>query len=157
MVFKTALTNTLRDAKYYFIVLGSILVLTLVLIFTPLGFPYSASESYPTPQRQWIMVSIVGCQINTHNSSVHDLYVNFWSHLVLYKHLQHTSRKFFNETGDLTKTDAGFFFLNLDRNSPRILKNYVPQLAKAASVHEDCAKYAGCGMPLSHHRMVEFA
>lgn len=56
---QTALTNTLRNAKYYFIALASVLILTLVLIFTPLGFPYSASESYPTPQRQWILVSLV--------------------------------------------------------------------------------------------------
>ncbi|XP_066140903.1 endoplasmic reticulum metallopeptidase 1 [Euwallacea fornicatus] len=120
----TALINVLRNARYFFVFLGLLFIISVILLFTPLGFPYSAKESNPTPQRQWIL---------------------------------HTSRKFFNESGDLSKSDAGFFFLSLDRNSPSILKGYVKDLARAVPLSEDCEKYAGCGMPLLHHRMIEIA
>ncbi|XP_066259368.1 endoplasmic reticulum metallopeptidase 1-like [Euwallacea similis] len=118
----TALTNALRNARYFFAFVGLLFVISIILLFTPLGFPYSAKESNPTPQRQWIL---------------------------------HTSRKFFNESGDLSKSDAGFFLLNLDRNSPNILKGYVKDLARAVPLSDDCERYAGCGMPLSHHRMIK--
>ncbi|KAL1505193.1 hypothetical protein ABEB36_004814 [Hypothenemus hampei] len=66
----------------------------------------------------------------------------------------HTSRKFHNESGNVVKMDAGFFFLNLDRNSPRILKGHVKDLDRAVSIQEDCDKYTACGLPLSHYKML---
>ncbi|KAJ8963361.1 hypothetical protein NQ318_018833 [Aromia moschata] len=69
--------------------------------------------------------------------------------------LLHTKRLFHNEEGVVEKTDAGIFFLNLDRNSPRILKNYIKDLNKAKPLEEDCKNYLLCGLPLSHAKMVQ--
>lgn len=69
----------------------------------------------------------------------------------------HTSREFFNESKHLIKKDSGFFFLNLDRNSPRILRDHVKDLGRAVSVKEDCKVYPACGLPLSHPLMLEIA
>uniref|UniRef100_A0AAR5P1C9 FXNA-like protease n=2 Tax=Dendroctonus ponderosae TaxID=77166 RepID=A0AAR5P1C9_DENPD len=118
----TALTNLLRNVRCYFIFLGAIFILFLVLMFTPIGFPYSGDNDTCTPQRQWIL---------------------------------HTSRTFYNETGATVEADAGFFFLNLDRNSPRILKRYVKDLNRAVPISDDCKNYPMCGMSVSHPGMVQ--
>lgn len=118
----TILTNLLRKAKCYFLVMGLVFITFLIIVFTPLGFPYSGNYDNPTPQRQWIL---------------------------------HTSRKIFNESGDLVKTNAGFFFLNMDRNSPYALRSHVKDLSNAVPLNEDCLHYAGCGLPLSHPYMME--
>lgn len=48
------LSNILRQGKYYFIFLWLLFLATLVIVFTPLGFPYSGDWTNPTPQRFWM-------------------------------------------------------------------------------------------------------
>ncbi|XP_057663658.1 endoplasmic reticulum metallopeptidase 1-like [Diorhabda carinulata] len=48
------LSNILRQGKYFFILLWFIFLATLVVVFTPLGFPYSGDWVNPTPQRYWM-------------------------------------------------------------------------------------------------------
>ncbi|XP_060528272.1 endoplasmic reticulum metallopeptidase 1-like isoform X4 [Cylas formicarius] len=67
----------------------------------------------------------------------------------------HTSRRFHNESGDIVDSDAGYFFLNLDRNSPGVLTNYVKELSEAQSVAKRCDQYIMCGLPLGHAKMME--
>lgn len=67
---------------------------------------------------------------------------------------QHTSRVFHNESGDITKTDSGFLFTNLDRNSPQSVRKYIPDLARAKSVAQDCEVALFCGLPLVHTRAI---
>ncbi|XP_060528261.1 endoplasmic reticulum metallopeptidase 1-like isoform X2 [Cylas formicarius] len=118
----TILTNSLRHAKYYFIILAATFAIFFIVVFTPLGFPYSGDSDWPRPQRHWIL---------------------------------HTSRRFHNESGDIVDSDAGYFFLNLDRNSPGVLTNYVKELSEAQSVAKRCDQYIMCGLPLGHAKMME--
>lgn len=67
----------------------------------------------------------------------------------------HTRRVFHDEKGVETKRDSGYFFLNMDRNSPKIVESYVKDLARAQSLSEDCKKYLLCGLPLVHSKMVQ--
>ncbi|KAJ8924322.1 hypothetical protein NQ315_007115 [Exocentrus adspersus] len=117
-----ALITLLKNSKYFFAFLGTTFAVFVIIIFTPLGFPYRGDDTAPAPQRHWLL---------------------------------HTKRLFHNEEGVVEKTDAGIFFLNLDRNSPGILKNHVKDLKKAKSLEEDCEKYLLCGLPLAHSKMVQ--
>ncbi|KAF7287971.1 hypothetical protein GWI33_000031 [Rhynchophorus ferrugineus] len=67
----------------------------------------------------------------------------------------HTSRQFFNGSGELVKKDSGYFLLNMDRNSPNILRSHVMDLNRASPVNEYCEKYPACGLPLSHPLMLQ--
>ncbi|XP_050500208.1 endoplasmic reticulum metallopeptidase 1-like isoform X1 [Diabrotica virgifera virgifera] len=117
-----ALSNVLRQGKYYFICLWLVFLASLVIVFTPWGFPYSGDWSNPTPQRFW---------------------------------MTHAQRVFYNETGNLVKTEGGIFMLNMDRNSPNSVKSYVKDLSKAKPLKEDCDRYILCGLPLSHVKMTQ--
>ncbi|CAG9830170.1 unnamed protein product [Diabrotica balteata] len=107
-----ALSNVLRQGKYYFICLWLVFLASLVIVFTPWGFPYSGDWSNPSPQRFW---------------------------------MTHAQRVFYNETGNLVKTEGGIFMLNMDRNSPNSVKSYVKDLSKAKPLKEDCDRYILCG------------
>ena len=49
----------------------------------------------------------------------------------------------------MTSTDAGYFLINLDRNSPRILMNFVPELYNAKEISEEmCNKHLYCAVPV---------
>ncbi|XP_018573441.1 endoplasmic reticulum metallopeptidase 1 [Anoplophora glabripennis] len=117
-----ALITLLRNSKYFFAFLGIVFAVFLIIIFTPLGFPYRGGNNAPAPQRHWLV---------------------------------HTKRVFHNENGTVEKTDAGIFFLNLDRNSPTIIKNYVKDLKYARLLEENCKKYLLCGLPVSHSKMTQ--
>lgn len=67
--------------------------------------------------------------------------------------LQHTSRVFHNET-DIVKSDSGFFFYNLDRNSPSSVKNYITELDNSKSIADDCDVTLFCGLPIFSIRLV---
>ena len=61
----------------------------------------------------------------------------------------HTSREFYNNKGALESTDAGYFLVNLDRNSPRVLRDWVPGLSSAREISQaDCEKRLYCGVPV---------
>lgn len=67
--------------------------------------------------------------------------------------LQHTSRTFYTENNTVLKKDAGILFVNMDRNSPRILKPYIKDLEKAKPL--ECSQYVLCGLPLPHPKIIE--
>ncbi|XP_044265898.1 endoplasmic reticulum metallopeptidase 1-like [Tribolium madens] len=67
----------------------------------------------------------------------------------------HTRRIFHDEKGIETKRDSGYFFLNMDRNSPEIVNKYVKDLARARPLTEDCKQHLLCGLPLVHSKMVQ--
>lgn len=61
----------------------------------------------------------------------------------------HTSREFYNKDGNQTSEDSGYFLLNLDRNSPRILMNIVPEFMRMREVtDEQCEEHLYCGIPI---------
>lgn len=43
----------------------------------------------------------------------------------------------------------------MDRNSPKMVSDYVKELSNAQSVDEDCEKYLACGLPISHVRILQ--
>ncbi|XP_023345863.1 endoplasmic reticulum metallopeptidase 1 isoform X2 [Eurytemora carolleeae] len=81
-------------------------ITVIAVIVTPLGFPYSASESSYSPHRALVI---------------------------------HTDREFYNRDGTLHKADSGYFMVNLDRNSPAILKGWLPELSTSKEISsKDC-------------------
>jgi hypothetical protein len=49
----------------------------------------------------------------------------------------------------MISSDAGYFLVNLDRNSPRILTDYVPELYSAREITEEmCNKHLYCAVPV---------
>ena len=61
----------------------------------------------------------------------------------------HTDRQFYKRTGELESQDSGYFIVNLDRNSPKILKEWVPELSKAELISpKQCETHLYCGMPV---------
>lgn len=61
----------------------------------------------------------------------------------------HSSREFYNKTGDKYKDDAGYFVINLDRNSPSVLFGWVPEYYTMKDISErECNKYLYCGVPV---------
>lgn len=71
---------------------------------------------------------------------------NFAPHRAL---VIHTAREFYNKDGIMEKSDSGYFMVNLDRNSPKILRGWIPELASAKEISsKDCEKNLYCGMPV---------
>jgi len=68
----------------------------------------------------------------------------------------HTERHFHNREGKLDTQDSGYFLLNLDRNSPSLLRGWLAELgsplAKEISAR-DCEKHLYCGMPVYYPAM----
>eukprot|EP00092_Neocalanus_flemingeri_P002862 GFUD01003060.1.p1 GENE.GFUD01003060.1~~GFUD01003060.1.p1 ORF type:complete len:914 (+),score=90.26 GFUD01003060.1:82-2823(+) len=61
----------------------------------------------------------------------------------------HTDRAFYNKDGALEKEDSGYFMVNLDRNSPKILNDWIPELKDAKEIKtKDCEEHLYCGMPV---------
>ncbi|XP_015585017.1 endoplasmic reticulum metallopeptidase 1 isoform X2 [Cephus cinctus] len=63
--------------------------------------------------------------------------------------LIHTQRTFHDISGNVIATDAGYWILNLDRNSPKLIQEAVPELQNAKVVDVSCNNnITYCGMPL---------
>ena len=61
----------------------------------------------------------------------------------------HTDRQFYNRLGELESQDSGYFMVNLDRNSPKILRGWVKELAEAKEISsKQCEAHLYCGMPV---------
>jgi len=61
----------------------------------------------------------------------------------------HTQRAFYNMNGTIEDEDSGYFMVNLDRNSPKILNNWIPELKQAKEINQkDCDAHLYCGMPV---------
>ncbi|XP_025830299.1 endoplasmic reticulum metallopeptidase 1-like isoform X2 [Agrilus planipennis] len=69
--------------------------------------------------------------------------------------IQHTGRAFYNINGTVYKQDAGYFIVNLDRNSPRSVENFVEDVKKAQSVNTLSDSELFYGMPILHPRAIE--
>jgi hypothetical protein len=54
---QVALTTLVRHFKYLLAFLALVFAISFIIIFTPLGFPYSGNTNSPAPQRYWILVS----------------------------------------------------------------------------------------------------
>ena len=53
------------------------------------------------------------------------------------------------QQGHLYKEDAGYFIVNLDRNSPAVLFDHVPQMYNLKELSErQCREDLYCGMPM---------
>lgn len=61
----------------------------------------------------------------------------------------HTQRQFYNRAGELEDQDSGYFMVNLDRNSPKILRGWLPELSEAKEITpKQCDAQLYCGMPV---------
>lgn len=61
----------------------------------------------------------------------------------------HTAREFYDRNMKLKKEDSGYFVINLDRRSPSVLFDWVPEYNTMRKVTEkDCKKYLYCGVPV---------
>ena len=61
----------------------------------------------------------------------------------------HTARQFHDKTGKVTRDDSGYFVMNLDRNSPMSLMEWVPEYYTMKQLtQQQCQKYLHCGMPV---------
>ena len=61
----------------------------------------------------------------------------------------HTERHFHDMSGSVTSQDTGYFMVNLDRNSPKILNTWLPELRDAKEIRaKDCDKHLYCGAPV---------
>ncbi|KAK9891008.1 hypothetical protein WA026_013341 [Henosepilachna vigintioctopunctata] len=67
----------------------------------------------------------------------------------------HSQRMFHGEDGGVIKKDSGYFFLNMDRNSPQSVKKYVDEIKRAKNLEEDCENFLLCGLPLAHPKMTD--
>ncbi|XP_044738212.1 endoplasmic reticulum metallopeptidase 1-like isoform X2 [Chrysoperla carnea] len=66
----------------------------------------------------------------------------------------HTERVRHDERGKAIEEDAGYFILNMDRNSPQMITDYVEEFQlKSVSVGSFCDKWLFCGVPVSNPRM----
>ncbi len=53
------------------------------------------------------------------------------------------------QRGEQIESDVGYWIVNLDRNSPQILLDHVPEMNAMQEVSKDqCQEYLFCGMPL---------
>ena len=60
-----------------------------------------------------------------------------------------TAREFYDRQGHLYKEDAGYFIVNLDRNSPKVLFDHVPQMYNLKELTDkQCNEDLYCGMPM---------
>ena len=51
--------------------------------------------------------------------------------------------------GQLASEDSGYFVINLDRNSPRVLLNHVPEMFEMHEIlDEQCDQQIFCGVPI---------
>ncbi|CAH0380645.1 unnamed protein product [Bemisia tabaci] len=89
-------------------------VSVLLLLFTPLGFPYSSDPQAPSPQRYIIV---------------------------------HTDRILHDENGAVRSHKSGFWIVDLDVNSPRMVRGLVPEIANAELISDDCKNELYCGLP----------
>lgn len=60
---------------------------------------------------------------------------------------QHTHRTFHDASGKITNQSSGFWFADMDPNSPHSVDRYVHEMKNAQLVTEDCEKYLYCGLP----------
>ncbi|GLV43360.1 uncharacterized protein CBL_03903 [Carabus blaptoides fortunei] len=70
--------------------------------------------------------------------------------------IYHTNRVFHDATGNVRKQDSGYFLLNMDRNSPKSVEKFVPELKEAISIQTDCEQAVYCGLPIYISRMLTF-
>ncbi|XP_044745293.1 endoplasmic reticulum metallopeptidase 1-like [Coccinella septempunctata] len=68
----------------------------------------------------------------------------------------HSQRIIHDENGDIVKNESGYFFMNMDRNSPKSVKAYVDDLNNAEDIVEDCRNFLMCGLPIAHPKMSDF-
>jgi hypothetical protein len=60
-----------------------------------------------------------------------------------------TAREFYDREGKMYKDDAGYFIINLDRNSPRVVMPHVPQMWDLEDITDkQCQDELYCGMPM---------
>ncbi|XP_022913826.1 endoplasmic reticulum metallopeptidase 1-like [Onthophagus taurus] len=110
----------LKNSNIIFIPL-IVTFITVGLVFSPIGFPYSGDNRVPTPQRYMIY---------------------------------HTNRYVHDEHQNVIKEDAGFYVINMDRNSPHVLKPYMPDIEEFKLKVDDCKQVLVCGLPLPSPRVL---
>ena len=52
-----------------------------------------------------------------------------------------------DSSGTVVKQSSGYWIIDFDINSPHSVDRYVPEMANAELVEEDCVKYVYCGLP----------
>lgn len=61
--------------------------------------------------------------------------------------IAHTQRTFHDASGAITNTSSGYWFADMDINSPHILDRHVREVELAELVTKDCIDYLYCGLP----------
>ncbi|CAH0550191.1 unnamed protein product [Brassicogethes aeneus] len=61
--------------------------------------------------------------------------------------MAHTKRTFHDVTGAVSGQSSGFWFADMDINSPHTVDRYAPDMVNAVLVEDDCDRYLYCGMP----------
>lgn len=61
--------------------------------------------------------------------------------------LQHTERTFHNHHGKEIGSESGYWIVDHDYNSPHTVTSYVPEIANARLVGNDCERHLYCGLP----------
>lgn len=99
---------------------GLVLLSVAAILWSPLGFPYSDGAHAAYPTKERF-------------------------------DLLHTRRTFYHgpSGGAVRHNDSGYLIMNWDRNSPRIVSEYVPEMMNAVPVDSDCAAELMCGSPIT--------
>ncbi len=113
------------------------LLTVILVVLTPLGFPYSGDKNNLAPHRSFV--------IHTER----EFYDKVRRRPGMFRPLSPNFFMISSQKGNLLDDDAGYFIVNLDRNSPRVLYNYLPDMTKLEDVTpEQCQDYIYCGVPL---------
>uniref|UniRef100_A0A8D8VNW2 FXNA-like protease n=1 Tax=Cacopsylla melanoneura TaxID=428564 RepID=A0A8D8VNW2_9HEMI len=121
-----------RSPKKVLSSLGTIFFVSiLLLVLTPLGFPYSGELSSPTPQRYMIM-------------HVDRVYHNPYS---IPDQLSVNSSSTQGQ-GSIRKAKSGLWLIDLDVNSPKTIDHLISEGSMSVvSEDSDCSRELYCGLP----------
>lgn len=72
----------------------------------------------------------------------------------MYFFLQHTTRNFYNEHGDLRYADSGFYFVEWDRHSKKTIEKMCKP-SRPLHYSEVCGDEAFCGLPLLNTQAID--
>ena len=138
------LASLVRHARriLYLLMAGHLLV-ALGVIFTPLGFPYSAGLVEVKPQRVQILVD--GLIVKIWESD------RFWTRFfsvyisVLF---QHVERTFYESNGLVRRRESGYWLFGWDHNiKPELLAPLEPKEGVKLVDESHCHTLPYCGLP----------
>lgn len=142
------LVSLLRRTRWFLATLAVVFVLTRwgCISMTHTGFPYRGTVENPTPQRHMITVS--------ENVEQHAMFAYVFRDafciqcVTVFSRFQHTLRTVYDAQGQVSYSDSGFFFRELDRNTHKTLESLVaPDLLMPQQQNALCQQRPFCGLP----------